>query len=122
MSTPTSTITAAITLSGPGMTSQSLNVSEQVQISIGNPAIESGAIAVPTSDRVVATGPTGGGYVYIKNTEPSAATEVTIKYTSYIVGVLRPGEWAFLPIRAGEQLVVVASVASTAEYAVWRKA
>tara|TARA_R100000152_G_C6622237_1_gene72567 strand:+ start:191 stop:553 length:363 start_codon:yes stop_codon:yes gene_type:complete len=118
----TSTITAAVTLSGPGMTSQTLNVARTISMVIGNPTVESGAISVTTSWAKVEDGPTGGGYVYIRNTEPTTAATVEIRYGTQSLGVLRPGEWAFLPIPAAASFEVKGSLATTAEYGVWTKA
>ena len=119
----TSTITAAITLSGAGMTSQTLNVAKTSTLTIGNPTVESGAVAVGTSWGVVEDTPTGGGYVYVRNTEPTTAATIEIRYGGTSLGILKPGEWAFLPIPAvSVSMELKGSLATTAEYALWTAA
>lgn len=119
----TSTITAAVTLSGAGMTSQTVEISRTVNMVIGNPTIESGAVAVTTSWAKVLDTPTGGGYVYVRNTEPTTSATVEIRYGTQSLGVLRPGEWAFMPIPAvSASLEVKGSIATSAEWAYWTTA
>ncbi len=119
----TSTITAALTLSGAGMTTQSLNVSRTISLAIGNPTIESGALKVSSAafGRLGAS-TTAGGYMYVRNTEPTTAATIEIRYGTQSLGVLRPGEFMFVPIpEAAVQLEAKGSLDTTCEYGIWTK-
>jgi hypothetical protein len=127
----TSTITATIGLSGPGMTSQSLAVGRATTLVIDSPTIESGAQVVPGT---VSTGFTTlidgtsigatGGYVYIKNTEPTTAATVDIFHGGVAAGSLKPGEWAFFPTIATEVIKVNSKLGpdTTCEFGFWTAA
>jgi len=119
----TSTITAAITLSGPGMTTQTLNVSKTISLAIGNPTVESGAVKVGTAWGKVEDSTASGGYIYVRNTEPTTAATIEIRYGTQSLGILRPGEWAFLPIPAAVvSLEMKGSLDTTCEYGIWTRA
>ncbi len=120
----TSTITANLTLSGPGMTTQTLNVAKTISLVIGNPTIESGAHKVTTSWAKLDESTAAGGYCYIRNTEPTTAATIEIRYGTQSLGILRPGEFAFLPIpeAGGTSMELKGSLATTCEYGKWTKA
>jgi len=105
------------------MTTQTVEISRSISMVIGNPTIESGAVAVTTGFVTLLATPTGGGYVYIRNTEPTTAATVEIQYGAQSLGLLRPGEWAFLPIpEVSANLNLKGSLATTAEWAYWTTA
>ena len=122
----TSTITATIGLSGPGMTSQTLAVGRATTLTIGSPTIESGAQTVPTAGYTTLVDGTDlgavAGHFYIKNTEPTTAACITIYHGAVAAGQLKPGHWAFFPVTAGEIIKVQADIATTCEYGFWTAA
>lgn len=120
----TSTITANLTLSGAGMTTQTLNVSKTISLAIGNPTVESGAQKVGTSWGKLDETTTAGGYCYIRNTETTTAATIEIRYGAQSLGILRPGEFAFLPIpeAAAVSIELKGSLDTTCEYGKWTKA
>ena len=118
----TSTITANLNLSGAGMTTQSLNVSRTISLAIGNPTVESGAAKVTTSFVALGASTAAGGYMYVRNTEPTTAATIEIRYGTQSLGYLRPGEFAFLPIpAAATSIELKGSLATTCEYGMWTK-
>ena len=123
----TSTITATIGLSGPGMTSQTLAVGRASTLTIGSPTIESGAqtVPIPANFTTLVDGTAigaGAGHFYIKNTEPTTAACITIYHGAVDAGTLKPGHWAFFPTKAGEVIKVQADLATTCEYGFWTAA
>jgi hypothetical protein len=61
--------------------------------------------------------------LYVRNTEPTTAATVEIRYGAQILGILKPGEWAFLPIPAvSASFDIKGSLATSAEYGMWTAA
>lgn len=119
----TSTIMANLNLSGAGMTTQSLNVSRTISLVIGNPTVESAAAKVTTSFTGIGRSTAAGGYMYFRNTEPTTAATIEIRYGTQSLGILRPGEFMFVPIpEAVLALEAKGSLATTCEFGIWTKA
>lgn len=122
MSTITSTITAKLEISGPGTTTQTLDISNVIMLPITNPSVTGAIITVPTSLITIQTTPAGGGYLYVKNIENSVNSSIEVYYGSTVIGILQPDQFAFLPTPTnGVYFKLKGSVETTAEYSLWTK-
>jgi hypothetical protein len=120
------TITSQINLSGTGLTSDDLSITNTSILDVTNPVVESGTMNVTTTSTPILSSLTGDTYLYIKNTGEGLSASVDLQFLGGgTIARIAPGDWCFLPVVATANLNVVlasSSGASTIEYSIFTSA
>lgn len=120
------TITSQINLSGTGLTSDDLSITNTSILDVTNPVVESGTMNVTTTSTPILSSLTGDTYLYIKNTGEGLSASVDLEFFGgSTIARIAPGDWCFLPVVATANLNVVlasSSGASTIEYSIFTSA
>ena len=113
------TLDAILTLSSTDATSDLLSVTVTDSLTISNKVIAPSRIVTSTSDLTVfASASYSRSYVYLKNMDDTIAMDVDFGSTASFN--IRPGEFAFFPWHASQNIVVAAdSGTPTLEYAIF---
>jgi hypothetical protein len=115
------TITSKLTLSGSGITSDHLDITQSVTFNVTLPAVESGTLNVTATPADLVPANTSRVYLYVKNTGTIGTSDNVNIQTAAAVNVaeLAPTEWLFFPVEENLNLKVDAATASgtsTIEY------
>tara|TARA_R100000808_G_C2127535_1_gene137478 strand:+ start:77 stop:430 length:354 start_codon:yes stop_codon:yes gene_type:complete len=113
------TLTATLTLSSTDVTSDVLNFSVSDSASIDKKVVNISRVTTSTGDLTLfASSSYSRSYVYLKNTDGSIAMDIDFGSTaSFNLG---PGEFAFFPWHASQNIVVAAdSGTPILEYGLW---
>jgi len=115
------TITAKISLTGDGITSDALSIIQTSVLTVGNPAIESGTLKVTDTAAALLPATAARVYLYVKNTGTvNVSANVNIQTAAAVnVAELKAGEWLFFPVEESLALNVDSATASgvtTVEY------
>ena len=102
-----SIITAQLTLSGNGITSDPLSITQSAALSVQTPVIESGTMtlnSIAIGQDLIPITITEKVFLYIKHTGVVGDPNILIKSIPSIAvgagfGNLSPGEWSFTPIK-----------------------
>jgi len=113
------TMTAAITLTSTDVTTDELALSVTDSLTISNKAIAPSRVKTSTGDLTLfASGSYSRSYVYLKNMDDTIAMDVDFGSTASFN--IRPGEFAFFPWHASQNIVVAAdSGTPVLEYAIF---
>ena len=113
------TLTPTLTLTSTDVTTDELNFSVTDSLTISNKVIAPSRIATSTSDLTLfASASYSRGYVFLKNMDDTIAMDVDFGSTASFN--IRPGEFAFFPWHASQNIVVVAdSGTPILEYAIF---
>ena len=113
------TLTPTLTLVSTDVTSDELNFSVTDSLTINQKAIGPSKVKTSTSDLTLfASGSYSRSYVYLKNTDGSIAMDIDFGSTASFN--MRPGEFAFFPWHASQNIVVAAdSGTPVLEYAIF---
>ena len=120
------TITATLTLSGQGVTSDPIAIAPTTTLGINEPCVESGSLIAPLGGggaTTLTTSATLPMYLYIKNTGVGAAGGLVIDIGGTTVATVMQGAWMWIPVAdalAVEYDTQAASVLDVPfEYAFW---
>jgi len=113
------TMTAAITLTSTDVTTDELALSVTDSLTISNKVIAPSRVKTSTGDLTLfASSSYSRSYVYLKNMDDSIAMDVDFGSTASFN--IRPGEFAFFPWHASQNIVVAAdSGTPILEYAIF---
>ena len=113
------TLTPTLTLSRTDVTSDELSFSVSDTLSIDKKVVNISRVTTSTSDLTLfASGSYSRSYVYLKNTDGSIAMDIDFGSTASFN--IKPGEFAFFPWHASQNIVVAAdSGTPILEYALW---
>ena len=113
------TLTATLTLTSTDATTDQLAFSVTDSLSITQKVIAPSRVATSTGDLTLfASGSYSRSYVYLKNMDDTIAMDVDFGSTASFN--IRPGEYAFFPWHASQNIVVAAdSGTPILEYALW---
>ena len=116
-----STITSKLTLSGTGVTSDALSITQSSTFNVTLPAVESGTLNVTATPTDLVPANAKRVYLYVKNTGTIGTSDNVHIQTAAGVNVadLAPTEWLFFPVEESLNLKVDAATASgtsTIEY------
>ena len=112
-------MTAAITLTSTDVTTDELALSVTDSLTISNKVIAPSRVKTSTGDLTLfASSSYSRSYVYLKNMDDSIAMDVDFGSTASFN--IRPGEFAFFPWHASQNIVVAAdSGTPILEYAIF---
>ena len=120
------TITSTITLSGSGVTSDDLSITNTSVLDVKNPAIESASMSVSSIATTLVQGTATRTYLYVKNTGTGPQSPIIIETDAGInVIQLNSNEWCFLPVTPSLTLQVISALStgtSTIEYSFFTSA
>ena len=113
------TLTAKLTLTSSSVTSDTLNLTVTDTLTIAQKVIAPSRVVTSTSDLTLfASGTYSRSYVYLKNVDSSIAMDIDFGSTASFN--IKPGEFAFFPWHASQNIVVAAdSGTPILEYALW---
>ena len=113
------TLTATLTLTSTDATTDQLAFSVTDSLSITQKVIAPSRVATSTGDLTLfASGSYSRSYVYLKNIDGSIAMDIDFGTTASFN--IKPGEFAFFPWHASQNIVVAAdSGTPILEYALW---
>ena len=113
------TLTPILTLTSTDITSDVLSFTVTDSLTISNKVITPSRIATSTGDLTLFTASSySRSYVYLKNMDDSIAMDVDFGSTASFN--IRPGEFAFFPGHASQNIVVAAdSGTPILEYGLW---
>ena len=113
------TLTPKLTLTSTDVTSDTLSFSVTDTLSIDKKVVSLSRVTTSTSDLTLfASGSYSRSYVYLKNMDASIAMDIDFGSTASFN--IRPGEFAFFPWHASQNIVVAAdSGTPVLEYALW---
>ena len=113
------TLTPTLTLSSDDVTSDPLSFSVTDSLTIAQKVVSLSRVATSTSDLTLfASGTYSRSYVYLKNTDGSIAMDIDFGSTASFN--IKPGEFAFFPWHASQNIVVAAdSGTPILEYAIF---
>jgi hypothetical protein len=113
------TMVAAITLTSTDVTTDELALSVTDSLTISNKVIAPSRVKTSTGDLTLfASSSYSRSYVYLKNMDDSIAMDVDFGSTASFN--IRPGEFAFFPWHASQNIVVAAdSGTPVLEYAIF---
>ena len=113
------TLTAKLTLTSSSVTSDTLNLTVTDTLTIAQKVIAPSRVVTSTSDLTLfASSSYSRSYVYLKNMDSSIAMDVDFGSTASFN--IRPGEFAFFPWHASQNIVVAAdSGTPVLEYALF---
>ena len=113
------TMTAAITLTSTDVTTDELALSVTDSLTISNKVIAPSRVKTSTGDLTLfASSSYSRSYVYLKNMDDTIAMDVDFGSTASFN--IRPGEFAFFPWHASQNIVVAAdSGTPVLEYAIF---
>lgn len=119
------TLTTTLTLTTSDATSDKLSVSATDSLTTTIPAINIARVEVATGavTNILTTGNTSITYVYLKNTDTTAANTLDVMNDAgNSFATLGAGEVMFIPVKASTGLEVQADTAAvTIEYGYWTK-
>ena len=98
------TITATLTLSGQGVTSDPIAIAPTTTLGINEPCVESGSLIAPQGGggmTVLTTSATLPMYLYIKNTGVGPAGGLVIDIDGTTVATIMQGAWMWIPVADG---------------------
>lgn len=116
------TIQTTLNITSTDATSETLAIAQTIATTVTDPVQNTSTAIV---DNAVATVLISGAkavvsYVYIKNTDATNNIDLREAVTSVAFATLGPSEWAYLPIKAGVGLEVIASALTVRiEYGLW---
>jgi hypothetical protein len=115
------TITSQLTLSGSGVTSDQLEITQSVTFNVTLPVVESGTLNVTATPTDLVPANPSRVYLYVKNTGTLGTSDNVNIQTAAAVNIaeLAPTEWLFFPVEENLNLKVDAATASgtsTIEY------
>ena len=113
------TLTPTLTLVSTDVTTDELSLSTTDTLTISNKVIAPSRVKTSTSDLTLfASGSYSRSYVYLKNIDDTIAMDVDFGSTASFN--IRPGEFAFFPWHASQNIVVAAdSGTPVLEYAIF---
>ena len=113
------TLTPTLTLSSTDVTTDMLSFSVTNSLTISNKVIAPSRVITSTGDLTLfASGSYSRSYVYLKNMDDTIAMDVDFGSTASFN--IRPGEFAFFPWHASQNIVVAAdSGTPILEYAIF---
>ena len=113
------TLTPTLTLSSTDVTSDVLNFSVTDSLSIDKKVVNISRVTTSTSDLTLfASGTYSRSYVYLRNMDDTIAMDVDFGSTASFN--IRPGEFAFFPWHASQNIVVAADSGTPyLEYAIF---
>ena len=115
------TLTAKLTLTSSAATSDALNLTATDTLTISKKIIGISRVILPGSSAdltLFASGTYSRSYVYLKNVDSSIAMDIDFGSTASFN--IKPGEFAFFPWHASQNIVVAAdSGTPILEYALW---
>ena len=113
------TLTPTLTLASTDATSDELSFSVTDTLSIDKKVVNLSRVTTSTSDLTLfASGTYSRSYVYLKNIDGSIAMDIDFGTTASFN--IKPGEFAFFPWHASQNIVVAAdSGTPILEYALW---
>ena len=113
------TLTPTLTLTSADATTDQLSFSVTDSLNISKKVIAPSRVVTSTSDLTLfASGSYSRSYVYLKNMDETIAMDVDFGSTASFN--IRPGEFAFFPWHASQNIVVAAdSGAPVLEYAIF---
>ena len=113
------TMVAAITLTSTDVTTDELALSVTDSLTISNQVISPSRVKTSTSDLTLfASSSYSHSYVYLKNMDDTIAMDIDFGSTASFN--IRPGEFAFFPWHASQNIVVAAdSGTPILEYAIF---
>ena len=113
------TLTPTLTLSSTDVTSDVLNFSVTDSLSIGKKVVNISRVTTSTSDLTLfASGSYSRSYVYLRNMDDTIAMDIDFGSTASFN--IRPGEFAFFPWHASQNIVVAADSGTPyLEYAIF---
>ena len=113
------TLTPTLTLTSTDVTSDSMSFSVTDSLSIAQKVISLSRVTTSTDDLTLfAAASYSRSYVYLKNTDSSIAMDIDFGSTASMN--IRPGEFAFFPWHASQNIVVAAdSGTPILEYGLW---
>ena len=113
------TLTPTLTLTSTDVTSDELSFSVTDSLSIAQKVVNISRVTTSTGDLTLfASGTYSRSYVYLKNTDDTIAMDVDFGSTASFN--IKPGEFAFFPWHASQNIVVAAdSGTPILEYALW---
>ena len=113
------TLTPTLTLTSTDVTSDELSFSVTDTLSIAQKVVNISRVTTSTSDLTLfASGTYSRSYVYLKNTDSSIAMDIDFGSTASFN--IKPGEFAFFPWHASQNIVVAAdSGTPILEYGLW---
>ena len=113
------TLTPTLTLTSTDVTTDELNFSVTDSLTISNKVIAPSRVATSTGDLTLfAASSYSRSYVYLKNMDDTIAMDIDFGSTASFN--IRPGEFAFFPWHASQNIVVAAdSGTPILEYAIF---
>ena len=113
------TLTPTLTLTSSDVSSDTLSLSVTDSLTINQKVIGPSKIKLSTSDLTLfASSSYSRSYVYLKNMDSSIAMDIDFGSTASFN--IKPGEFAFFPWHASQNIVVAAdSGTPILEYALW---
>ena len=113
------TLTAKLTLTSSSVTSDTLNLTVTDTLTIAQKVIAPSRVVTSTSDLTLfASSSYSRSYVYLKNMDSTIAMDIDFGSTASFN--IKPGEFAFFPWHASQNIVVAAdSGTPILEYALW---
>ena len=113
------TLTAKLTLTSSSVTTDTLNVTVSDTLTINQKVIAPSRIKTSTSDLTLfASSSYSRSYVYLRNMDDTIAMDVDFGSTASFN--IKPGEFAFFPWHASQNIVVAAdSGTPVLEYGLW---
>ena len=113
------TLTPTLTLVSTDVTTDELSLSTTDTLTISNKVIAPSRVKTSTSDLTLfASGSYSRSYVYLKNIDDTIAMDVDFGSTASFN--IRPGEFAFFPWHASQNIVVAADSGTPyLEYAIF---
>ena len=113
------TLTPTLTLTSTDVTSDELSFSVTDSLSISKKVVNISRVATSTGDLTLfASSSYSRSYVYLKNTDSSIAMDIDFGSTASFN--IKPGEFAFFPWHASQNIVVAAdSGTPVLEYGLW---
>jgi|TARA_R110000764_G_scaffold212390_1_gene298662 hypothetical protein len=102
------TITSQLILSGSGITSESLSITNTSHLNVTNPAIESGTLNVTNTASALLPVISSRVYLYVKNTGTVSTGDTIHIETAAGINIIRlaPTDWCFLPVEPSLALKV----------------
>ena len=113
------TLTPTLTLVSTDATSDSFSIAETDTLTIAQKVVGLSRVTTSTSDLTLFASSTySRSYVYLKNMDSSIAMDIDFGSTASFN--IKPGEFAFFPWHASQNIVVAAdSGTPILEYALW---
>ena len=113
------TLTPALTLTSTDATSDELNLSVTDSLTVNQKVIGPSKIKLSTSDLTLfASSSYSRSYIYLKNLDSSIAMDIDFGSTASLN--IQPGEFAFFPWHASQNIVVAADSGTPyLEYAIF---